>query len=170
MERPISNQPSTHRIPADFPVDYTERLRVQYLRMRDSLNALAELIQSTVLGCSRGEESGPDWAAALIMLAELERDLPDYFALEVRDEYVASAVRVAPRLHRRAVRLLAQHAELCERLTGLLAQAREAGASSQSWTRLQQEFLGLSADLLEHERTENRLIGQAHSEDIGSAG
>jgi iron-sulfur cluster repair protein YtfE (RIC family) len=147
-----------------------EKLRVQHLRMRDSLGALSELIESIMLGCSCGKSTGPDRAAALLVLVDLDRDLPEHFALEEREGFLSSAVATAPRFHRRAARLLLQHGEFCERLTRLLSNARQAGEGVQSWTRLQQDFLSLSGDLLEHERFENDLIGRAHTEDIGSAG
>ena len=158
------------RCSADFPLGYAEKLRVQHLRMRDSLGALSELIESIMLGCSCGESTGPDRAAALLVLVDLDRDLPEHFALEERDGFLSSAVATAPRFHRRAARLLLQHGDFCERLTRLLSSARQAGEGVQNWTRLQQDFLRLSGDLLEHERFENDLIGRAHTEDIGSAG
>ncbi len=155
---------------AGFPLDYADKLHVQHLQMRHSLKALSGLIESVMVGRARGEALGPDWAAALIVLADLERDLPEHFALEEQDGHLASAVAVAPRFHRKAAHLLAQHADFCDRLTLLLDHARQAGTSVQSWAEVQQDFFRLSTDLLEHERAEGDLIGRAYCEDIGSPG
>ena len=155
---------------AGFPLGYADKLHVQHLQMRHSLKTLSRLIESVMVGCALGEALGPDWAVALIVLEDLKRDLPAHFALEEQDGHMASAIAVAPRFHRNAAQLIAQHADFCDRLTLLLSHAREAGTSSQSWARVQQDFFRLSADLLEHERAENDLISRAYNEDIGSPG
>lgn len=154
----------------DFPLDCAEKLHAQHLHMRNALNWLAELIESILLGYSRGNESGPDQAAALIVLADLARELPEHFDLEEQDGHLESAIAVAPRFHRHAAGLIAQHGEFTERLGLLLDTAQQAGTSVQGWARVQQDFLRLAADLFEHERAENELIGRAHTEDIGSPG
>ncbi len=155
---------------AGFPLGYADKLHVQHLQIRHSLKTLSELIESVVVGCALGEALGPDWAVALIVLEDLKRDLPEHFALEERDGHMVSAIAVAPRFHRNAAQLIAQHADFCDRLTLLLSHAREAGTSFQSWARVQQDFFRLSADLLEHERAENDLISRAYNEDIGTPG
>jgi RNA polymerase-binding transcription factor DksA len=155
---------------ADFPLDYSEKLRVQHVHMRESLNALGDLIDNVLRKRSTGLPAGTEWAAALIILEDLGRDLPEHFALEERDGYLAAAVNAAPRFHRQATQLLAQHAEFAQRLNSLLTRARQLEDSVTSYLGWKQEFLRISADLLEHERAENDLIGQAHTEDIGSPG
>ncbi len=155
---------------ADFPLDYADKLHAQHLEMHDSLKALNVLIESVMVGRAKGEVLGPDGAAALIVLSDLKRDLPEHFALEEQDGHLVSAVAVAPRFHRRASRLLAQHGDFCVRLTSLLSHARQAGASVQSWARVQQDFLRLSADLRRHERAESELIGRAYGDDLGTPG
>jgi RNA polymerase-binding transcription factor DksA len=155
---------------AGFPLDYADKLHAQHLQMQNSLKALGGLIESVRLGCYKGEVLGPDWAAALIVLADLNRDLPEHFALEEQDGHLASAVSVAPRFHRKAAHLLAQHSGFCVRLTSLLSQAQQAGASVESWAQVQQDFFRLSAALHEHEKAESDLIGRAHCDDIGSPG
>ena len=66
--------------------------------------------------------------------------------------------------------LLAQHSDFCDRLTSLLSQAQQAGASVESWAQVQQDFFRLSADLRKHEMAESDLIGRAYRDDIGSPG
>ncbi len=158
------------RCSAGFPLGYMDKLNSQHLEIRSSLEALSGLIEGIMVSCAQGRARGPDWAAALIVLGDLNHELPGHFALEEEGRYVAAAVAVAPRVHPIAEGLLAQHADFCDRLRRLLTHARQARTSVHRWAQVQRDFFRLSADLLDHERAENCLIGRAHREDIGSSG
>ena len=155
---------------ADFPLDYSEKLRGQHLRIRESLAIVAELIDLASGRRAALPEAQADRKVTIVILEDLEGELVEHFALEERNGYLAAAISVAPRLHRKATVLLAQHGEFRDQLAGLIRPARDAQGSSQGWVDLEVRFRRFAGELQEHERAEGELISRAHSEDLGGSG
>lgn len=155
---------------ADFPMDYTEKVRGQHLRIRDSLATLTELIEAASKTGAAHSEVQADREVTMVVLEDLDSELREHFALEERDGYLAEATRVAPHLHRKATALLAQHSAFCDQLAAMLGPAREVGPEEQVWADLEEQFVRFASELREHERAEGELISRAHGEDLGGTG
>jgi RNA polymerase-binding transcription factor DksA len=155
---------------ADFPMDYTENLRGQHLRIRDSLDTLAELIEAASERGAAPSDVQADREVTVVVLEDLDSELREHFALEERDGYLAEATRVAPHLHRQASALLAQHGAFCDQLAAMLGPVREVGPGEQVWADLAEQFGRFASELREHERAEGELISRAHGEDLGGTG
>jgi DnaK suppressor protein len=155
---------------ADFPMDYSEKLRGQHLRITESLATLTELIEAAAKTGTAHSEVQTDREVTIVVLEDLDSELSEHFVLEERDGYLAEATRVAPRLHRKATVLLAQHSAFCDQLAAMLGPVQDAGSGAQVWTDLKEQFGRFAAELREHERAEGELISRAHGEDLGGTG
>lgn len=102
------------------------------------------------------------------MLARLGDELIKHFALEEDGGYFAEALVRAPQLVARANDLLAQHPKMSTQVKGVLMQLAPAGPDEQWWRETQRRFLAFQNELLKHERSEDKLLQEAYTQDLGS--
>lgn len=152
-----------------YPLDYTQGLRMQHKQLRQFLGALEDLIGRVLSSALREEAPGAALAATLLVLRDLDRELPDHFGLEERGGIIADAASLDPRLRRRAAALMAQHRDFCERSRRILRIAEDGAASPEAWQRIEEFFGELARDLLAHEAAESVLFQSALSDDFGAS-
>ena len=139
-------------------------------REHDELN---ELLASLANAVGRIETSDPDehtWAEAMGLLGVLEGFLLKHLVREEENGYLAEALAAAPRLTRRAKRLLRQHDKISSDLDSLVSHARAAGDTRNAWEVVGAEARAFTRALRRHEMEENRLIQEAFMDDLGGGG
>lgn len=147
--------------------DALRRVRSQHVGMRVLLGSLADLMAA--LADDRREMSarGPEYAAALTLLGDLERELDRHFHLEEQGGYLAEALAAVPQHARRAAVLVREHERFRKEVAVLLERARLAGAAPGTWQGILADFGEFRDSLLEHEEAENEIIAAAWLDDRG---
>ena len=105
-------------------------------RLRTEHDELSELFASLASAVGRIETSDPDehaWAEAMGLLGVLEGFLLKHLVREEENGYLAEALAAAPRLTRRANRLLQQHNKICSALDSLISHARATRDTRKGW-------------------------------------
>ena len=74
----------------------------------------------------------------------------------------------APRLSDNVESLKRDHQSLLSAVRKLNQVASQGNGSSDWWQQLEQAFHQFSTDLMHHESTENELLQQAYTDDIGT--
>jgi hemerythrin-like domain-containing protein len=103
------------------------------------------------------------------LVAELTalRDLVDgHFTAEEASSCFPDLIAHAPRVADRVSLMLAEHGELRSEIH-LMVKGAGAG-SDQDWARLAECFRGFTDKLMHHEQTENELVQEVFTDDIGS--
>jgi hemerythrin-like domain-containing protein len=111
------------------------------------------------------ERRGPftDMVAQLTTLRDL---IDSHFASEEASECFPDLIAYAPRVADRVSLMLAEHGELRSEVY-LLVKGAGAG-TEQDWVRLADCFRGFTDKLVRHEQTENELVQEVFTDDIGS--
>ena len=115
--------------------------------------------------------SQPDRERAQVtgLITEMAELVESHFHHEEEGGYFSEALEQAPRLTLKAQALLEQHPALLEDVSklGILA---EAGVESEAWwTKIETDFAAFAKRFVEHEASENRLVLEAFTDDIGTA-
>ena len=148
---------------------FFRRVRVDHDVLRERLAALDE-----AFGIAK--QDGPPetreraQVQALELLDELENRLSEHFEREEQGEFVANALRLAPRLSRRAEGLFAEHIVLTRRLRQIGKFVRGKGSIGVAWHATHAHYRRFLEDLREHERFESEVIQEALLDDLGGGG
>ncbi len=101
-------------------------------------------------------------------LRELDELIDSHFHTEEASDCFPELVASAPRVSERVAVLLAEHGELRAAIHLMVEDAAQSGAAPEDWERLSTDFQAFKAKLLHHERSENELVQEVFSDDIGS--
>ncbi len=143
---------------ADSRVDKYQDLLEEHVKLRGLLSDLERTL---------AERSGPIGGVAK-RLAEL-RDLVDtHFAAEEASDCFPDLVSFAPRVCDRVKIMLAEHGELRAEIVQIVQDTEKSLGQSEDWDRLAASFRGFTAKLMNHEQTENELVQEVFTDDIGS--
>ena len=107
-------------------------------------------------------------AAVSDLLARLGDKLIKHFALEEGEGYFSAALLNAPQLIAKANELLAQHPKMCTQARTMAENLTSGTDSDRWWQETHQRFQAFRAELLKHERNEDKLLQEAYTQDIGS--
>jgi hypothetical protein len=102
------------------------------------------------------------------LLARLGDELIKHFAMEEDGGYFADALLHAPQLVARANELLAQHPKMCGQAKNVSADPHPGSDDAQWWQKTRERFRAFKAELLRHERSEDRLLQEAYLQDLGA--
>ena len=139
-----------------FRAETYQDLLDEHIKLRGMLHDL-----ETLLAERRGT-----FAEVMARLTEL-RDLVDtHFAAEEASECFPDLIAHAPRVAERVSLMLAEHGELRSEVH-LIVKIAGAG-SEQDWTRTADGFRVFTEKLMRHEQTENELVQEVFTDDIGS--
>ncbi|MBW2274642.1 MAG: hemerythrin domain-containing protein [Deltaproteobacteria bacterium] len=152
----------------DFPSEYTQRLRAHHSGLRKSMARLLDTTAAATSQLRKSESADVEIAASLVLLLDLDRELPEHFAFEEKDGYLAAALAAAPRYHRKAITLQQEHEQLCQTAHALLDRARSAEKSPDGWGEIEAGVRSLSATLFAHEEAENDIMESAFLDDLGA--
>lgn len=109
-------------------------------------------------------------SALVVLLTDLQTELPVHFEFEERGGYFSDVMRLAPRMSRELDRLKGDHLDFVERSRALLDLAYDVLRQSGRWGEVQNAFGALSTRLRIHERKENAIMQEVFSLDIGQPG
>ena len=141
-------------------MDSLKEIRTQHLGFRQLIRAIQDVMRGT-------DAQGPSArAAALTLLGDLARELPEHFALEEKGGYLAGVLATAPRLHRRAERLQRQHAELARSSRELVDLAESVQGQRGLWAEVDKRFQDLAAQLSAHEEAEDAMVSNAFIDEL----
>jgi iron-sulfur cluster repair protein YtfE (RIC family) len=115
--------------------------------------------------------AGPEIAAEEMarLLREFHNALRVHFSNEESDGFFEEVTTHAPRLAGRADQLCVEHEQFRHKAAELYRFA-EAGSPSMPWWReLKSRCHEFSKQLMHHESEENKLLQQAHQDDIGAS-
>lgn len=101
-------------------------------------------------------------------LKELTQQVLNHFDHEETGGYFGEAIDTAPQLSERADALLAEHAQLAEKLVALQHRADTQISSTRWWHALEQDFNDFMDRFSAHEKAENALLQEAYFDDIGA--
>ena len=115
--------------------------------------------------------AGPEIAAKpmVSLLRELHNALQVHFSNEESDGFFEDVTARAPRLTIRADELCTEHEQLLHRATELCEFAETDRPSLAWWRELSSGCHEFSKQLMHHESEENKLLQQAHQDDIGAS-
>ena len=102
------------------------------------------------------------------LLGQLGDRLIRHFALEEAGGYFADALIHSPQLVGKANDLLAQHPKFRSLAGEMMEGLQTAWGRSDWWEKTTQAFAAFKQELLKHERSEDRLLQDAYSRDLGS--
>ncbi len=146
--------------------DLLEEVRYHHLRLQLLMRAIREVLTCRANHASRE----PPHSAMLVLLADLNRELAEHFALEERDGYFAEVKSAAPRFDRHLQKLQQEHVRLLERARELLELAGKAVSAPRRWDAVAEGLRDLLTRVDAHEQAENELIQAAFSNDLGGSG
>jgi iron-sulfur cluster repair protein YtfE (RIC family) len=115
--------------------------------------------------------AGPEIAADEItrLLREFHNALTVHFAHEESDGFFEEVTTHAPRLAGRAGQLCVEHEQLRHKAAELYRFAEAGSPSIPWWRELNSRCHEFSKQLMRHESEENKLLQQAHQDDIGAS-
>ncbi len=103
------------------------------------------------------------------LLGRLGDRLVKHFALEESGGYFAEALLHAPQLLAKANALLAQHPKMCNRAGEIVTEIGSTRSSGGDWwQQTRTKFAAFRDELLRHERSENVLLQEAYTQDLGA--
>lgn len=149
----------------DSPV-FRDELHNHHVRLQLLLRAIDEVLSTR----SGGSESQLLCSALVVLLTDLQTELPVHFEFEERGGYFSDVMRLAPRMSRELDRLKGDHLDFVERSRALLDLAYDVLRQSGRWGEVQIAFGALSTRLRIHERKENAIMQEVFSLDIGQPG
>ena len=103
------------------------------------------------------------------LLRELHNALQVHFSNEESDGFFEDVTAGAPRLTVRADELCTEHEQLLHRATELCEFAETDSPSLAWWRELSSRCHEFNKQLMHHESEENKLLQQAHQDDIGAS-
>lgn len=139
----------------------------QHSFLRRMLENVDVLLERVVARLAEGDASGQSRAAVMLLLDHLGRGLRLHFDHEERDGSLVRALEVAPRFHRRANSLRAEHSNFLACAADLQRHAQRADRSAQRWRSVRDGFSALRGALADHERAENEIVQSAWHDDLG---
>ena len=101
-------------------------------------------------------------------LTSLTSQLATHFDEEEIAGVFDDVVEQAPRLSERVDQLKQQHIELRSALAAINRKATAGDGTARWWDDLSKAFRDFSTDLMHHEQSENDLVQEAYTQDIGS--
>jgi len=101
-------------------------------------------------------------------LQQLNDQIDTHFHAEEASDCFPELVTNSPRVSDRVTLLLGEHGELRVAIHEILQEARQCTGTDEDWTRLVSGFEQFAARLMAHERTENELVQEVFTDDIGS--
>ena len=115
--------------------------------------------------------AGPEIAAEEMtrLLREFHNALTVHFSNEESDGFFEEVTTHAPRLAGRADQLCVEHEQLLHKATELCRFAETGSPSMAWWRELSSRCHEFSKQLMHHESEENKLLQQAHQDDIGAS-
>ena len=140
------------------PKDYHQVLE-QHQAMKALLSRLDKLLKQ--------ETTAVDEVAQL--LGELGDRLVKHFTLEEEGGYFSEALMHAPRLISRANELMAQHPKMTTEARQLAVDLQSVRGSANWRQETRKRFEAFRRELTRHEQSEDRLLQEAYTRDIGSA-
>lgn len=143
-----------------------EQIRAQHFELGRLIRALEKAFAALASECEDEARS----RHVLALLEDLDRALPEHFALEERGGYFFEVVEVAPRLRPRAERLQRSHVEFREQSRAVLELARSAVGAPDKWERWKQLTAEFLKRLRQHEADENELVREAFRDDLPTHG
>jgi iron-sulfur cluster repair protein YtfE (RIC family) len=135
------------------------RIKQEHDALRDKLRRIHAVL------------AGPEIAAdeITILLHEFQSALAVHFSNEEESEgFFDEVTAQAPRLAHQAGRLCNEHEEMLRKATELCRFAAAGSPSIAWWRELSSRCHEFSRQLMHHESEENKLLQQAHQEDIGA--
>jgi hemerythrin-like domain-containing protein len=140
----------------EFRAETYQGLLDEHVKLRGMLHDLERLL---------ADREGP-FSEVVARLTAL-RDLVDiHFAEEESSECFPDLIAYAPRVSERVNLMLAEHGELRSELH-LMVKGVGTG-TGQDWTRLADAFGVFTKKLMCHEQTENELVQEVFTDDLGS--
>ncbi len=104
-----------------------------------------------------------------VLLAGLIETLQSHFDHEEHEQgFFKTVVKQAPWLSEQAQTLMDEHCGMCQMLERVHSHAQEDSPHDAWWTKHTDEFQQFRRSFLRHERSENDLLQQAFTQDIGS--
>ena len=153
-----------------YPLTYGDEMRLQHSSLRALLVATRERLAELVIALESGRSGCEvEVAAARVLLLDFEHELLAHHSAEERHDDLNLACEHAPRLHRGADALRAEHADFARILGAIRDRALSVGASAEEWRPIIARFEGLAQAIREHEEDENALLMAAFLDDIGTA-
>jgi uncharacterized protein YyaL (SSP411 family) len=137
----------------------------KYQKLLDDHRALKTLLGQIDQALTRRETGIP---AVSKLLGELGDRLVKHFAVEEKEGYFADILLHAPQLVARANELMAQHPKMCTAADTLLQLSAAEENAESWWQTTRQRFEAFRRELLLHEKSEDGLLQEAFSQDIGS--
>ena len=134
----------------------------QLVEEHSHLRHLLEELQNTFI------ERQVDNDVVVAMLDEAIRHLQEHFQHEEQGGYFRGVVEAAPRFSDRVADLKCQHPQFLDCLRKVRDGIVAAPLSDESWDKYCAELQRFMAVFLEHERSENELIQEAYTRDIGT--
>jgi hemerythrin-like domain-containing protein len=138
--------------------DVFELLLEEHKQLRALLSELSEML--TRRSATIKEATG--------RLQQLDEQIHVHFQAEEASDCFPELVSNSPRVSERVTNLLAEHGELRAEAHALAEGAAQCKGSAEDWDRLAKAFEQFAAKLLLHERTENELVQEVFTDDIGS--
>jgi iron-sulfur cluster repair protein YtfE (RIC family) len=142
----------------DPQIDTYRDLLEEHAKLRGLLRDLERILT---------ERSGPigEVVERLVQL----RDLVDsHFVAEEASDCFPDLVSHAPRVSDRVKIMLAEHGELRAEIHQIVQGTEKCGGTAENWDRLAVGFQAFAAKLMHHEQTENELVQEVFTDDIGS--
>jgi hemerythrin-like domain-containing protein len=142
----------------DSQKDAFQLLLEEHTKLRGLLNDLREMVQ---------QQSGSIQEVAG-MIQQLHDQVDVHFQAEEASDCFPDLVNAAPRVSDRVVILLAEHGELRAEIHQLVQDARRRSGTTDDWDQLARLLQDFTGKLLTHERTEDELVQEVFTDDIGS--
>jgi hemerythrin-like domain-containing protein len=101
-------------------------------------------------------------------LRELGDLIDSHFHEEEASDCFPDLVSHAPRVSERVSIMLAEHGELRAAIHQIVQDVTQCSGTPDDWQRLAAAFQAFSTKLLHHEQTENELVQEVFTDDIGS--
>ncbi len=103
------------------------------------------------------------------MMASLDEHVQTHFNEEETAGLFDDVVERAPRLSERIANLRTEHQQLLAAVRELKQAADQGDGSADWWQGLNSAFHSFSKELMHHENTENDILMEAYTDDIGAA-
>lgn len=137
---------------------FFEKVQSDNEKLRELLGGVTRIFAGGLENVDRAAES----------LASLASQLETHFEEEEIAGVFDDVVERAPHLSERVDQLKQQHNELRNAFAAINQSASSGDRTVQWWDNLSKAFHDFSTDLMHHEHTENELVQEAYTQDIGS--
>jgi iron-sulfur cluster repair protein YtfE (RIC family) len=137
---------------------FFEQMQRDNEKLRELLGQVTHIFAGGLKDADRVAES----------LVSLASQLETHFEEEEVAGVFDDVVERAPRLSERVDQLKQQHNELRTALAAINQTAGSGDGTAQWWNDLSEAFHEFSTNLMHHEHSENELVQEAYTQDIGS--